>query len=102
MHPVVAAIFAPAPFLTAGLGWLWLGLTEISRNVADPFHWTTQPRCADDHPEPSRAPIAAARDAQAALAHSATSDDGPTLAFIACDRISAHANTEPDQPAFPR
>jgi hypothetical protein len=33
MHPVVAAIFAPAPFLTAGLGWLWLGLTEISRNV---------------------------------------------------------------------
>jgi drug/metabolite transporter (DMT)-like permease len=30
----VAVIFAAAPFLTAGLGWLWLGLTEAWTTLA--------------------------------------------------------------------
>jgi drug/metabolite transporter (DMT)-like permease len=30
----VAVIFAAAPFLTAGLGWLWLGLTETWTTLA--------------------------------------------------------------------
>src|ERR1700736_2652934 len=30
----VAVIFAAAPFLTAGLGWLWLGVTEARTTLA--------------------------------------------------------------------
>jgi len=33
----VAVIFAAAPFLTAGLGWLWLGVTETRTTLAASF-----------------------------------------------------------------
>jgi drug/metabolite transporter (DMT)-like permease len=33
----VAVIFAAAPFLTAGLGWLWLGVTEAWHTLAASF-----------------------------------------------------------------
>jgi drug/metabolite transporter (DMT)-like permease len=33
----VAVIFAAAPFLTAGIGWLWLGLTEAWTTLAASF-----------------------------------------------------------------